>query len=179
MRYLQTFENLNKKIMVFYHGGNLDEYKAVIAHKKGRFEFGAGLYCTDDLNMALKYSKGGRKLYQLFIEEGVDIQYAFLEEDKCRQFIKNYIKNSKKKEVIERLEKFITNGKVKAYVFNNIILNGGSILPTKTDKLRSFLIENGIDYEIIDKSGKMLVLYNMEKIKDSKIIKPNELKKFF
>ena len=80
-----------------------------------------------------------------------------------------------RKEVTERLTKYVKNGKIRASIFENIILNSESITSTKTKNLRQFYIDNNIDYQIVDNAfgsgGRMMVLYNMGKIKNIKQVK--------
>lgn len=162
----------------FWHGGNLDEFDDIISQKNGRYEYGAGFYITTHYGTAEKYAKGKRKLYLITVEEGVDIKDTFLNIDKIYEFIKRYIISAKRKEIINRLEKYIIDGKVKAYIFNNIVLNEKAIKSTNTRYLREFFVENGIDYEIVDNpfgwGEEMMVLYNMKKIVNVIHIKPTD-----
>jgi GNAT superfamily N-acetyltransferase len=154
--------------MELYHGGNLDEYNDIIAQKSGRYEYGAGLYLTSHLETALKYAKGSRKLYKITVRKGRDIHDATINFDKINTFIKKYVIASKRKEIVGRTEKYNVDGKMKAYIFNNIILNEKAVSPSNTKYLRNFLIENGVDYEIVDNpfgwGETMIVLYNMDNI---------------
>jgi len=155
--------------MNFWHGGNLDEYNDMIAQKNGRYEYGPGLYATTRYETARNYSKGSRKLYLLTIEKGVDITDAFLEIEKVKEFINNYVIGSKRKEVWNFYQRHIQDNKIPADIFNNIILNNKAIQSTKTIYLRQFLIQNGIDYEIVNNpfgfgNENMIVLYNMKKL---------------
>jgi len=154
--------------MNFWHGGNLDDFNDVISQKNGRYEYGPGLYITTHYDTARKYSKGSRKLYLITVENGQDIQNAFLSVDKIKEFINTYVVGNRRKEIWERLQKYINKGKVKAFIFNNILLNEKAIKPANTRFLRSFYVENGIDYEIVDNAfgwgEKMMVLYDMKKI---------------
>jgi hypothetical protein len=162
----------------FWHGGNLDNYDDIIAQKNGRYEYGPGLYVTTHYNTAQKYSKGSRKLYLLTIAEGKEISEAFLSMDAVKNFIKMYVIGTMKKYIYEQVQKYEENGQVKAYIFNNIILNNKAIKSTATKYLRSFYVANGIDYEIVDNAfgwgEKMLVLYNMKKIVNVIQIKPGD-----
>lgn len=164
--------------MNFWHGGNLDDYDDIIAQKSGRYEYGAGLYLTTHYDTAYKYSKGSRKLYLITVEKGVDINDAVLDYEPVKSFIQKYVVSSKRKEVFSRLERFNKDGKVKAYVFNNILINEKAIKPINTQELRKFLVSNGIDYEIVDNPygwhEKMMVLYNMTKIVKTVIVKPSD-----
>lgn len=168
--------------MNFWHGGNLDQYDDIIAQKNGRYEYGAGLYIATDYSTAIRYAKGSRKLYLITVEYGVDINYAFLDIENVKDFIDSYIIGSLKKMVSNRLEKYIKNGKVPGYIFNNIILNEKAIKSTKTKFLREFYIKNGIDYDLMNNpfgNGKMMVLYNMKKIVNKITIKPKDKIKVF
>lgn len=164
--------------MNFWHGGNLENYNEVIAQKNGRYEYGAGLYLTTHYNTALKYSKGSRKLYLVTVENGVDIEKSFLDVEKVKEFIDTYVIGRMRKMVWERLQKYIDGNNVKAYVFNNIILNEKAIKSTNTRYLRSFFVENGIDYNIVNNAfgwgEMMMVLYNMKKIVNVIQIKPKD-----
>ncbi len=154
--------------MNFWHGGNLDDYNDVISQKNGRYEFGAGLYITTHYETARKYAKGSRRLYLITVEKGVEINKAFIPTDKGIEFIENFIISSKRKEVLSRIQKYITDLGIKASVFNNIILNGKAIKPSNTRFLRQLFVDNGIDYEIVDNpfgwGEEMMVLYNIKKI---------------
>jgi hypothetical protein len=85
---------------------------------------------------------------------------------------------SKRKEIIERLSKYNNDGKIKAYIFNNVILNEKGIKPSDTKYLREFLVNNGIDYEIVHNpfgwGEDMMVLYNMKKIVNVIVVKSTD-----
>ena len=170
-RYIFKFENYdipNPITTDFWHGGNLDNYEDTISHKSGRYEYGSGLYLTTHKETALKYAKGQRKLYKVTVENGVNIDDAILTMDVCREFIKKYIIRTKINIFLERLNKHIKDNSIKAFIFNNIILNGEFIKSSNAKNLRQFYIDNNIDYDIIDNAfgwhETMMVLYNMKKI---------------
>ena len=154
--------------MNFWHGGNLDEYNDLIAQKAGRYEYGPGLYITTKYDVAAKYSKGSRKLYLITVQEGVDINDAFFDINIAKDFVDKYVIKSKRKEVMERINKFDNEEKIKGYIFINILINEKAVKPINTQKLRQFYIDNGIDYEIVENAfgwgEKMMILYNMKKI---------------
>lgn len=165
----------NSETLRFWHGGNLDDYSENIAQKKGRYKYGPGLYLISKYDLAKKYAKGGRKLYLIDVEVGNDIEDSFLDIDIANQFIRENLILRLRKEVTERLTKYVKNGKIRASIFENIILNSESITSTKTKNLRKFYIDNNIDYQIVDNAfgsgGRMMVLYNMGKIKNVKQVK--------
>lgn len=180
MKHLKRF-NENQDFednMEFWHGGDLDNYDDIIAQKNGRYEYGPGLYLTTHYDTAKKYAKGRRKFYLISVEKGNDINKSLLDIDSVKQFILKYVIKSKQKEILQRVEKYNKENTIKGYIFNNILLNEKALSPRNTSKLRQFLIDNGIDYEIVDNpfgwGEKMMVLYNMKKIKDVRKITPND-----
>ena len=154
--------------MNFWHGGNLDEYNDVIAQKNGRYEYGPGLYLTTKFDVVEKYTKGSRKLYLVTVEKGLDINDAFIDFEDVKEFINTYVIKNLRKEIITRMSVYNVDGKIKAFVFNNIILNEKAIKASNTKNLREFYINKGIDYEITNNAfgwgENMMVLYNMKKI---------------
>ena len=177
MKYTKTYEEYTPEIpntKVYYHGGNLDNYDDFVPQKNGRYEFGSGLYLIDHLETARKYAKGNRKLYKVTVELGNDIQYAILNIDDCLKFIKENVIATKRNLVISRINEHVKNKTIKAYIFNNTLINTESIKPSKTTVLEKFYVEHNIDYDIINNAfgwgEDMMVLYNMNKIKNIKRI---------
>lgn len=174
MKYLKLFEEIDNN-MIFYHGGNLDNYSPFISHKKGRYEHGPGLYAIQHIDTAIRYAKGNRKLYKLTIEKGRDLNDIKFDIDKCLYFIKYNVTASKRKLVLERMEKFIIDDKIKGYIFNNIMLNTNCVKPSKTKEWQKFLVENGADYNICNNTfgfgEDMITLYNLNKLKNIERIK--------
>ena len=178
MKYIKTsIEFLNEKIITppnipntrnYWHGGNLEDYDDIISQKNGRYEYGAGLYITTHYETAKKYAKGSRKLYLVTVENGVDINDAYLPTDKVSEFIMSFVIKTQRKEIFSRLDKYITDKGIKASTFNTIILNEKAVKPSNTRYLRELYIDNGIDYDIVDNPfgwhEEMMVLYNMKKI---------------
>lgn len=163
----------------YWHGGNLDNYRdSEVGNKSGRHEFGFGLYLTTHYGTAVKYSKGSRKLYMVTVALGNEINNSLLDLEDCKKFINQYIIPNKRKQIISNLENKSNDGKVKAYIFNNSIINNDAIKSTNGIHLRNFLISKNIDYDLIDNAfgwgEEMMVLYNMKKIVDVKRINPND-----
>ena len=177
------FKKVNEKIIAppnipntfnFWHGGNLDEFNDVISQKNGRYEFGAGLYLTTHYGTATKYAKGKRKLYLITVEKGVEIHDAFLDINAVHTFIDSYCVIKSRKEIKNRLAKYIVDGKIKAFYLNNIVLNEKAVSPSNTKYLRQFFVDNGIDYELVNNpfgwGELMMVLYNMKKIVTTTVV---------
>ena len=176
MKHLKRFnENLEfENDMQFWHGGDLDNYDDIISQKNGRYEYGPGLYLTTHYDTAKKYAKGRRKFYMISVEKGNDINKSLFDIDKVKEFVNNYVIKNKQREILQRIEKHNKENTIKGYIFNNILLNEKALSPRNTSNLRQFLIDNGVDYEIVDNpfgwGEKMMVLYNMKKIKNVKQI---------
>ena len=164
--------------MSFYHGGNLDRYEPSLAQKKGRYEYGAGLYLTTHYQTAQKYAKGSRKMYLITVENGTDINKAFLNLQRAKEFINKFAIANMRKELTQILDSYTKDTTIKAYIFNNILNNYKAIKPSNTNNVRDFFIDNNIDYEIVNNpfgwGEQMMVLYNMNKIVKSIVIKPTD-----
>lgn len=161
--------------MSLWHGGDLDrEYKT----KKGRFEYGPGLYLITHYQTAQKYAKGSRKFYMITINKGNDMNDTPIKLDKVTEFVNDNISKPKRKEILERINKLADGDSVIANYINNIFINEDAIPPGKATSYRDFLVKNGVDY-LIDKKpfgwdATMVVLFNMDKITKKIMVKPND-----
>lgn len=165
--------------MSFWHGGRLDDaYSDTISHKKGRWEFGPGLYLTTNYYTVQKYAKGSRRLYMITIEKGNDARDVELPFNIVLSFIDKYVIGVKKKELKWSVERYSEKGTVDAQVFINMIVNHLAIKNSDTFKLREFLVNNGVDYSIVDNAfgwgERMMVLFNMRKIVEKKVVTPKD-----
>lgn len=173
---IETYKNDPSK-MLFWHGGNLDN---VInpKYKKGRHEYGPGLYAITHFDTALKYAKGSRKLYLLVVNKGNDLNDVLLNRDDVTDFVRTNVIRKLQADVLNRLNEYYKDDKIKAYLLNNIVLNESAMSSSKMNLLRDFYVSNGVDYEIIDHpfgwNGKMIVLYNMDKIEKTIRYNPKE-----
>lgn len=165
--------------MTFWHGGNLDNPDNDLSQKAGRFEYGPGLYLITKYDVAIKYAKGSRKLYKVDVETGNDLEYTGINADNVKEFIKTYIIPSKRNLVWNAMMKRINeNNLIPGYIVNNVIINENAIKPGNTKFLRQFYVDNGIDYNIVNNpfgwGEKMLVLFNLKKIKNITKIGPKD-----
>lgn len=177
-KYLVTASTLT-----LWHGGNLDVYKDTTAHRGGRWEHGPGLYLTTHYNTANKYAKGSRKLYRIVVQKGNDLYDSKLDLEPVKDFIDTYVFKALRKDILARLKKYGST-QVPAEIFLNVMIDGKpggegyAIRSTDTDKLRQFLVSQGIDYAIVDNAfgwhERMLVLFNMDKIKSKQVVSPKE-----
>ena len=122
---LKVSRILQAGTLTLWHGGNLDEYNESIAHKRGRWEFGPGLYLTSHWETARKYSKGSRKLYRITIQSGNAAASTQINYLNAVAFIKNTVVRAKQKEVLDRLLKY--KERLLADTFINILLNNDAL----------------------------------------------------
>ena len=165
--------------MSFWHGGDLGHsYSDSMTYKKGRYEFGPGLYLTTHYDTAKKYAKGSRKLYMIVISKGNDLGNSFLPFEEVKNFVNTWVIGSKKKLILDRINKYNKDGKISGNILNNIIINEEAIKPTNMDQLRKFYVSNDIDY-LIDSNTfgwneKVMVLFNTKKIVSKTQIDPKD-----
>ena len=162
-----------------WHGGRLDDaYNETIAHKKGRYEYGPGLYLSTSYNAVEKYHKGSRRLYLITIEKGNDTNNTDIPVDVILEWINHYVIRSKRFEVLDAIQRRTENGKFNAQIFINILINNDAIKSTDTGSLRKFLVNQHVDYsEVHNAFGwgeTMIVLFNMRKIIDKKVVTPKD-----
>jgi len=182
--YKTIFEDLispstEPNTLSFWHGGNLDYGPDEnYIQKKGRFQFAPGLYLTTSYNVVEKYKKGSRKLYLVTIQKGVDAKEASIPFHAIDDFVKYYCIKSKRKEVLVAASKYNYKDRISAVIFINIMVNYEAIKPSDSNNLRRFLVQHGVDYSIVDNAfgwgERMVVLFNMKLITNSKVVKPKD-----
>ena len=162
----------------FWHGGDLDVYDDTIAHRKSRVEYGPGLYLTTHYGTAQKYARGGRKLYMVTIANGNDMNDVRLPMTAVNDIIVNLVVASKRKLVLERLQRFIHDDSVDAMILNNVLINENAVKAVNMTALRQAYVNNGIDY-LVDSNTfgwgeKMMVLFDMKKILQVQRVLPTD-----
>ena len=145
--------------ITLWHGGRdlQYDYREVISHGKGRWEYGPGLYLTNDRSIAQRYAKGSRRLYRVTI----NISGANCLEDTpiplhdAVDFVERNVKVSLRTKVIDDLTLMYTRrgNRLFADTLVNLCINWEAISNSKTDLLRQFLIDHGIDYAHVDRYG--------------------------
>ena len=170
----KLFED-ESQTMSFWHGGNLEN---AIQARSGRWEYGPGLYLTTNWHTAKSFAKGSRKLYMVTVEKGVNIREASIDVDVVKNFVNSYAIKTTRKEIITSIDRHNKNGKIQGEIFLNIIINNKAIKNTNTEDLRKFFVDNGIDYSLVDNAygwgEKMMVLFNMNKVKIKRVVKPTD-----
>lgn len=180
MKTFRTF--ITESTISLYHGGrNLEQnYQETVAHKKGNWEYGPGLYLTTHYDTAYKYAKGGGKVFKVTVEEGQEADDVRLTREVIEQFAKRYVIGRKRQIVADAVNRNINRLKsdtISANTFINIIVNEGAIKNTDSGKFKDFLAQNGVDYIINTRYGgrdeTVLVVVNPKKIKKVEVVSPN------
>jgi hypothetical protein len=153
---------------IFYHGGNLDNgLNYDFKQKSVRNEYGPGLYLTSSYQVVKKYVKGNRKLYKVYIEEGNDLNDTNFTLENVYIFL-NELPKIKALKIKDILNKYVKNNTIKGYILINILVNHKLLTPEISKKLIKFLVNNNVDYYIINNpfgwGEKMMILYNHKKI---------------
>jgi hypothetical protein len=175
---MNLVENVDNNTLVLYHGGRGLEYSynELRPNKKGTWEHGPGLYLTDRLRTARDYAKGGGRVYKVTVELGTNIDDVSISLPEAVDFVKRYCVKTKQAEIIRDLDYNLQIvGKLRAEVLVNLIINYEAIQLPKTIILRKFLIEHGVDYEIVKNYGgdgeNVYVVINPRIIKSVEILK--------
>lgn len=165
------------RTMSFWHGGKLDFYSEV-KYKKGRWEYGPGLYLTTNYTTAQEYSRGGRLLYMITIKKGTDVSEINIPVALVQDFIDTYVIQKKQKECKERTDARSKNSIVSLQYVQNIFVNGEYLQTSNVGELNKFLKNNGADYCMLSRTfgfdSNMCVLYNTKLIVDTKVVKPKD-----
>lgn len=176
---------LDPNLMNFFHGGDLEDIKYDIQQNVSRQKYGSGLYLITNYDVAKKYAKGSRKFYIVSVEKGVDIADVDLDFNDVTHNLLSRMRGVKAKVSggvrsysVNIDPKHIKNGKIPAFIMNNYMINNNLLTPQNSQVWRDYLVNQGIDYEIVDNAfgyhETMMVLYNPNKIKQVKRIMPND-----
>jgi len=181
----QLFEEENSSnTMTLWHGGNNLEYSyhEMRPHTKGNWDHGPGLYLTTNFHTAVKYAKGGKKIYEVTIDKGTDIQNVTIPLEDGVNFVKKYCIGKYKKQIIDDLK---DNMNRRGHLFLNAVVNlcfnYQALSTANTVALRRFVVDHGADYEIVRNYGgrsddTVVVVYNPKIIRKVKAVKTSDVK---
>jgi hypothetical protein len=159
--------------MSFWHGGKLDFYSEV-TYKKGRWEYGPGLYLTTNYSVAKKYSGGGRLLYMITIKKGTDIADVSISVADLHEFISDFVIKKYQKDCKDRFAELSKNDAVAARLVQNVFVNNEWLKTSNVNELNKFLKNHGVDYSMMSRTfgfdSSMCVLYNTKLIVSTKVI---------
>ena len=175
-------ESAGETTMVLWHGGrNLQsDYQEIRSHKKGRWEHGPGIYLTDHRDTAAKYAKGGGNVFRVTItfDPSKEMDDVIIDIDDAIEFVKRNVAVRLRGKIIQDLHNsFDRTGALRAAVVTNLCLNWDALAPSKTEALRRFLIDSGVEYaKVIRYGGRDETLYvviNPKIIRKVEIVRAN------
>lgn len=168
----------------FWHGGDLSSLSFdgsnEFSQKKGRYEFGPGLYLTTHYDTAKKYAKGNRKLYVVTVSSGTELHDVTLSLEDALEAVNRFSNPKMRSEISERIKaRSGGSNSIKAFIVANNLLNtDGALRSNKTGELRQWLVDIGADYQLVNSpfgwGETMMVLYNTKKITNVKQIGPKD-----
>lgn len=168
-----------------YHGGKRWEAtpSAIIGSKKGRYEYGVGIYLTNNYSTARKYASGSRVVHIIDIDRNFkkigDVQIPL---KTAIDFLKtNRIKNKNKiiQDLISNAER-MKRDTVGADIINNLVVNYESGAGEAGVAITNFLTSFGVDASLERVSGDefYLVVFNPKIIKNVSIVDPKNIPSF-
>lgn len=172
-------EQISKGTYSFWHGGQLNSEALYGSHiqKKGKYEYGVGLYLTSSYDIAKKYAKGNRTLYKVFINKGKSLNDTYLPTQYCLKFINDYVQKNKKIEVVDRITTKYPE-KINGNIFNNFMINYDLINGNNQEALKEFYLEHNIDYLTVDNAfgahETMVIIFNNRIINNYIRINPKD-----
>ena len=168
--------------MTLWHGGrNLQfNHMEMIPVKKGRWEYGPGLYLTTHYETARKYARGGGNTYKVTVEKGKDISNITIPLNEAIDFVNRYVKKDYRRIIVKDLINNVDRvGVLNLQVLVNLCVNDQCLTPKNTISLRKFLVDHGADYDIVSRyNGRdesIVVIYNPQKIKKIEIVKSSSV----
>jgi hypothetical protein len=168
--------------MTLWHGGrNLQfNHMEMLPAKKGRWEYGPGLYLTTHYETARKYAKGGGTVYKVIVERGTELNTVDVPMDDAIGFVKRYVIGKHRNEIIEDLQNNLNRlGALKLSVLINLCINYDALSSKNTVELRKFIVAHGADYEISKgfggRSETIVIVFNPTVIKKVTPVKASEV----
>lgn len=143
---------------IMWHGGNRWDGQAEIRPaKKGRAEWGPGIYGTTNYFRASQYAKGGKVTQLIEFQPRLLLSEAAIGLDTLADFVKGYAPRSKQADILERLQSAANRNKLDgrvllgtgpmahADVLVNMWVNTDLAHGKNGPPLSAFLTEMGID----------------------------------
>lgn len=170
-------ESDNPGTVALYHGGKDLEYyyRELRPAKKNRGYHGVGIYLTNRVDVAEKYAKGSRALYQVDIQPGNEISNVWVNTQDAVDFLMKIVSRRRLKSYTDYMEKY-EQGTMPIGNIVNLVINNDDLKPKSSVILRQFLIDNGVDYEITSAHGsKIVVVINPAVIKNVSRVKVSDI----
>lgn len=144
-------EIVESSTMILWHGGRGLQFNhmEMLPAKKGRWEYGPGLYLTTHYDRARQYAKGGGTVYRVIIEKGTELSNVNVELSDAIDFVKRNVIGKYRKDIITDLQNsFDRSGILRLSNLINLCINYDALSPKNTVELRKFIVSQGADYEI-------------------------------
>jgi hypothetical protein len=180
-------ENDGNSTFKVYHGGKRWSRipEQLIAAKKNRYEANVGIYFTNFYNRARQYAKGSNVVQLVEINKNFrNIKDVKLNLTSTIKFLNNLSGLRRRSELIEILKDNAARRNVDyidAYVLNNLIINleiGAGKIGLELSK---YLVDNGVDANVENKSNGefWLIVFNPSIIKKISVVNPAKIDKNF
>lgn len=168
----------NSNYIEMYHGGNKWYSEPELRPpSKGRYEFGPGIYFTNNYETAKKYAKGSNVVQLVKIDKNFkDMKLVSIEINQALDFIKNKIPPKNRKSIQTDIIRYMErSGKmsVPLTVINNLIVNWESGSGQIGVDIANFFAQSGADAIVEDRSGneQWMVVFNPKIIKKYEVVK--------
>jgi len=145
---IRRLEETGSSSFLLYHGGTM---AAPSAPKKGRWEFGPGLYLTTSYDLARKYGGGSRRVYRCEVARGNEINSVRIPAPAVEGWLKLY-GGTKRKQILADLARHLKDGTYPVSVLVNLCINC-DLRSSSAAALRAFLVEHGVSYSVDRWSG--------------------------
>lgn len=161
-----------------YHGGNKWYSEPELRPpSKGRYEFGPGIYFTNNYETAKKYARGSNVVQLVKIDRNFkDMKSVSLEMNAVLDFLKNNIPPKNRKNIqadIIRYSERSGKTSIPLTVINNLIVNWESGAGQIGIEIANFYAQSGADAVVESRSGdeQWMVIFNPKIIKKYEIVK--------
>jgi hypothetical protein len=168
-----------------YHGGKEWYYipKDIIPSRKNRYEYGVGIYTTNNYSRASEYAKGSRIVQILDISKNYnDIKNVKIPLQEVIEFLKS-IRIKNRNQIIQDLNfnaQRMKSDFISADTVNNLIVNHEAGAGETGVEITRFLVQHGVDALLERKSGEeyYLIIFNPKIIRRVQKVNPKQIPSF-
>ncbi len=172
--------------ITIWHGSRRWEGRPEIRPtKKGQYECGPGIYCTTNLNTAVKYSKGGGRIVRF----GLDPDIAWLEDAKAPfDDVLSFVEGTKHlhkrriladdiRDVFDRREQVRTSGMMPLSYLVNLAISNECLSGHGGPELAEYLVDNGVQASLYRKSSvdDWVVIFDPRAIRSVELLTSKEI----
>lgn len=175
----------NEDTFQMYHGGVqwFGIPKELIPSRKNRYEYGVGIYTTNNYQTASQYAKGSRIVQILDINKNyTDIKNVKIPLKDTINFLSS-IRLKNRAKIIEDLKfnaERMKSELIDAEIINNLMVNHEAGAGPAGVAVSQFLVRNGVDASLERKSGDeyYLIIFNPNIIRKVQKVDPNNIPSF-